>query len=201
MERNVFKIATGLVVASILVAVFAWKNGAKPGSKIMKEHTVAIDAKSGLDYIDPTIGNLPQVLAPTYPVANIPNQMIRVFPTRQNYADKKIANFPLTIVSYRTAKVFAVKPWVDKVDQNAWQTQLSSSHDHEEYHPWYFSTNVKSDSIKVEFSPGKKCGFYRFTFPDNAAKQLLFDVYNHKGASQWSFDGNEMTGMETFKGI
>ena len=198
MKTNIFKIMAGVVLIVIVVVAFAWKGGEQfDQKKVLLYHTTQ-QAKSNLDYIDPTIGNLPQVLAPTYPVAHLPNQFIRVFPSRHNYADKEIANFPLSIVSHRTAKVFSVKPWAGKIDQQIWQTRLSYDRSQEENHPWYFSTFITNGNIKVEFTPGSKTGFYRFTFPGKAAKQLLFNVYAGKRMSKWSFNGNEITGMETY---
>jgi hypothetical protein len=39
------------------------------------------------DYIDPTIGNVAPLLNPNRPVVMLPNQMVRVFPKRQDHLD------------------------------------------------------------------------------------------------------------------
>ena len=36
-------------------------------------------------YVDPTIGNVSQLLVPTYPTFSLPNQMIRMFPIKPDY--------------------------------------------------------------------------------------------------------------------
>ncbi|MCK7531334.1 MAG: hypothetical protein MZV63_10020 [Marinilabiliales bacterium] len=43
---------------------------------------------------------------------------------------------------------------------SAWDKQL------EKATPYYFSTWLEDYDITAEFSPGKKSGFFRFTFPD-----------------------------------
>ena len=38
-------------------------------------------------YIDPRIGNVSQLLDPTYPTFSLPNQMLRMFPVKSDYID------------------------------------------------------------------------------------------------------------------
>src|ERR1700712_797976 len=64
--------------------------------------------KRTLDYIDPTIGNIGQLLEPTRPTVFLPNQMIRVYPIRKDYLDDRISSFPLTMVSHRLGEVFSI---------------------------------------------------------------------------------------------
>src|SRR6266702_3320685 len=47
-------------------------------------------APQNLDYIDPTIGNMGQLLEPTRPTAHLPNQLIRFTPQRNDYLDDQI---------------------------------------------------------------------------------------------------------------
>ena len=65
-----------------------------------------------LQYIDPTIGNVGQLLEPTRPTVHQPNQMIRMAPIRKDYLDQHISSFPLNIVSHRLGEVFSLKPTV-----------------------------------------------------------------------------------------
>src|SRR3978361_2281275 len=65
---------------------------------------------SNLDYIDPRIGNVGQLLEPTRPTMHLPNQMIRMYPKRADYIDDQISSFPLNMVSHRLGEVFSIKP-------------------------------------------------------------------------------------------
>ena len=67
---------------------------------------------NNLQYIDPTIGNVGQLLEPTRPTVHQPNQMIRMAPIRKDYLDQYISSFPLNIVSHRLGEVFSLKPTV-----------------------------------------------------------------------------------------
>ncbi len=156
--------------------------------------------KSNLEYVDPTIGTVGQLLEPTRPTIQLPNQMIRVAPQRKDYLDNQISSFPLNIVSHRLGQVFSIKPSVKPVSRESWSTKMMYDHDLEVNHPWHYSTYLLDDEVTVDFTPGKKTGIYRFRFPQSAHKSILLDVYNG-GTSQYSFPSpTEVTGMETWHG-
>ncbi len=157
--------------------------------------------QSNTQYVDPTIGNEAQLLEPTRPTVQLPNQPIRFTPQRNDYMDDQISSFPLTIVSHRLGQVFAIKPSVHEIDNAAWGSKMTYDHDLEVNRPWYYSTYLIDDDMTVEFTAGKRSGFFRFHFPAAASnKSILFDVYNG-GPSRWQFlSANEMEAMETYHG-
>src|SRR6202022_1039012 len=73
-----------------------------------------------LDYIDPTIGNIGQLLEPTRPTISLPNQGVRMYPIRKDYLDDCISSFPLTMVSHRLGEAFSIKPYSKEVSAEAW---------------------------------------------------------------------------------
>jgi predicted alpha-1,2-mannosidase len=151
-------------------------------------------------YIDPTIGNVGQLLEPTRPTVHLPNQMIRFTPQRKDYMDDQITSFPFNIVSHRLGQVFSVKPAVAKPTPAAWQAKMTYDHDLEINRPWYYSTFLVDEGLNVEFTAGKKTGCFRFRFPEQGEKVLLFDTYND-GPAAWQFEpGNVITAMETYNG-
>jgi len=153
---------------------------------------------SNLEYIDPRIGNVGALLQPTRPAVQVPNQLIRMYPQRADYIDDQISSFPLTIVSHRLGEVFAIKPSVKPPSPAAWKEKMTWDHDLEITRPWYYSTYLVDDDITVAFTPGKKAGYYRFTFPANTPKSILFDLYND-GESEFNFiSDREITGIETY---
>jgi predicted alpha-1,2-mannosidase len=150
--------------------------------------------------VDPTIGNIGQLLEPTRPTASLPNQPIRVYPIRKDWLDDQITCFPLTAVSHRLGEVFALRPSTKPVDLRQWSVRMPYDHDLEITRPWYYSTFLLDDNITVEFTPGRLTGFYRFQFPAHVSPTLLLDMFND-GESSWHFDnGGEITGMETWQG-
>ena len=155
---------------------------------------------ANLDYVDPTVGNVGWLLEPTRPTVQLPNQLIRFTPQRKDYMDDQISDFPLTIVSHRLGQVFSIKPSLGATD-DAWDARMTYDHDLEVNKPWYYSTYLIDEGITVEFTAGKKVGYYRFHFPvGNAQRSVLFGVYND-GPSDWHFiSDKEVAGMETYHG-
>jgi predicted alpha-1,2-mannosidase len=155
---------------------------------------------SNIDYIDPTIGNVGQLLEPTRPIVQLPNQLIRFTPQRKDFLDDQISSFPLTIVSHRHGQVFSLKPSIGAITDKSWKAKMSYDHNLEINRPWYYSTYLVDDAVKVEFTAGKKTGFYRFSFPDVKSKSILFSPYNG-GTSSFNFlSSTEFSGMETYRG-
>jgi predicted alpha-1,2-mannosidase len=154
---------------------------------------------NNLLYVDPTIGNIGQLLQPTRPTVQLPNQMMRMFPQRKDYTDDQISSFPLIIVSHRLGQAFSIKPAIGQMNADSWKQKMTYDHDLEITRPWYYSTYLVDDDITVEYTPGKKTGIYRFSFPANALQRsLLFNTFND-GESGFSFiSADEVTGMETY---
>ncbi|MDB5120123.1 MAG: putative Alpha,2-mannosidase [Sphingobacteriales bacterium] len=158
------------------------------------------EGKDNLRYVDPLIGNSSQLLQPTRPTVQQPNQMVRMFPQRNDYLDDQISSFPLIIVSHRLGEAFSLKPSIGPISAASWNKRMTYDHDMEITRPWYYSTYLVDEDINVEFTPGKKTGFYRFEFPENSSKSILLGMYN-TGSSEWKFiSDKELTGFETYHG-
>jgi predicted alpha-1,2-mannosidase len=128
-------------------------------------------ADSGLSYVDPKIGGVGILLQPTRPNVQIPYQLVRMNPGRRDYLDDQIRSFP--------ASGFSIMPFTGTLTSgaplSAWDEQL------EKLTPYYYSTWLEDYDVTVEFSPGIKAGYYRFTFPDKAMKNIYLG--NIRGAT------------------
>jgi predicted alpha-1,2-mannosidase len=148
-------------------------------------------------YVDPLIGNVAPLLNSNRPVAHLPNQMVRVFPTRQDHLDDQITAFPLTSLNVITPQVvFGVKPAVGQLTDTLWRRRMTYEYDSEVLRPWYYSTYLLEEGVTVEFTPGARTGIYRFTFPEGVRKNLLLTHYYEKGLYEITGGGSEVTGTE-----
>ena len=154
-------------------------------------------SSGGIDFVDPDIGGVGLLLQPTRPTVQLPNQMIRVYPVRRDYLDDQIRYFPLTLISHRNGELFGIMPFTGEITPgqpvSAWDNQLEIAT------PYYLSTWLETFGIMVEFTPGKKSGYFRFTFPGDAAKNLfLANIRN--GRWQMS-EATTITGEDSFSGM
>jgi predicted alpha-1,2-mannosidase len=155
--------------------------------------------KTVLAYIDPTIGNVGQLLEPTRPTVHLPNQVIRVYPIRKDFLDDQISCFPLTVVSHRLGEAFAIKPFVGSADSVSWNQRLAYDQELEVNRPWYYSVYLIDNGISVEFTPGKKTGIYRFTFSRPGEKSVLLNLFNQgPGSGLRLISDHEINGIEIY---
>lgn len=150
-----------------------------------------------LQYIDPTIGNVAALLQPTRPTVQLPHEMIRMYPTRKDYTDDEIADFPLIIVSHRLGQAFSIKPSRRAADE---PKLMACDQGAEITRPWYYYTYLLDEEVAVEFTAGKKTGIFRFAFGGGRPRSVVLGGYNAGGA-KWTFqpDGS-VTGVEVYHG-
>ena len=124
-------------------------------------------------YVDPRIGNVSWFLVPTYPTFQQPNQMLRMFPVKENYISDEVQAFPLQVISHRSAGIFRIRLSTGAVASEDWELSMPIDHDLEIMHPWYYETTLIEEDIQVAFTPGKKAAIYRFAFPSSPQKNIL----------------------------
>ena len=157
------------------------------------------ETRSNLDYVDPHIGGMGHLLHPTRPNVQLPNQMIRIHPVRTDYLDDQISFFPLTMISHRKGELFGIMPYSCSSADEKWRERQTYDHDLEIVRPNYYSTYFIDSGIRTEFTPGSKTGYFRFTFPAQAAGILKLQI-NHDG--QWYIGAaNFVSGEERFFGM
>lgn len=151
---------------------------------------------SNLKYIDPTIGNVAPLLNTNRPMVHLPNQMVRMFPKRQDHLDMQITDFPLLALNMITPQViFGIKPSTGEVSDTGWFRRLNYDHDFEITRPWYYSVSLPDYRVLTEYTPGERTGIYRFTFPAGVKKNLLLSHYYANGKYEF-INANAIAGTE-----
>ncbi|MEX2370879.1 MAG: GH92 family glycosyl hydrolase [Bacteroidales bacterium] len=137
-------------------------------------------------YIDPTIGNVSQLLVPTYPTIHLPNQMLRMIPVKEDYLSDQVEAFPLHVHAHRNRGLFQIKVTTGEVVPSSWRKKMIIDHDLETVHPWHYSTYLIEDNIRVSFAPGPRSGIYKYEFPKRDGRNLLV-----KGSREMTLDEHE----------
>lgn len=153
---------------------------------------------NNIQYVDPRIGNVGWLLVPTRPTVQVPNQMIRMYPERTDHLDDQIKYFPLSVAAHRNGNLFGIMPATGDLNYtdnpvSAWDSHLEITQ------PNYYFTWLEDYDVKVEFTPGKKAGFFRFSFPEGKAKHVLL---KNLSPGKWvSTDGETFESTEFFNGM
>ncbi|WP_446745913.1 GH92 family glycosyl hydrolase [Silvibacterium acidisoli] len=141
-----------------------------------------------MEYVDPTIGNVGLLLAPTRPAVYLPHSMVRMYPLREDALDVRIQAFPLTISSHRDKELFSIMPGDGK----------PAVYDQEVTTPYYYSTRFSASGVTTEFTTAERSGYFRFTFPHSKASLVLA---NRVAGDLTLHDGNVVEGEEQFSGM
>jgi predicted alpha-1,2-mannosidase len=153
-------------------------------------------ATAQVDFVNPTIGNVGQLLEPTRPTVSLPNSMIRVYPVRKDGLDDQIHSFPLTIISHRLGELFWLMPNDGAPEADAWNRP--QAYDQAKETPYYYAARFDDSLIKTEFTPAARAGYFRFTFPSGKPVLLLA---NKQGGELATVGANAVSGVEKFNGM
>lgn len=149
-------------------------------------------------YVDPTIGNVSQLLVPTFPTFSLPNQMIRMFPIKPDYIADQITAWPFQVETHRTAGILKMKVTLGEITPESWKRKMTIDHDLEVVHPWLYSTYLVDDNITVSFAPAKKCGIYKIDFPASGKKNILVEGTNAMKSETLEKNGFSMVERYTY---
>jgi predicted alpha-1,2-mannosidase len=140
----------------------------------LSSFTVVVGQEDFTKYVDPKIGNVSQLLVPTFPTFSLPNQMVRMFPIKPDYIADQVTAWPLQVESHRTPGIMLLKVSLGEIDAKSWNRKMTIDHDMEVVRPWLYSTYLVDDDITVSFAPAKKCGIYKIDFPASEKKNIMF---------------------------
>ncbi len=125
------------------------------------------------DFVDITIGNVVPYLVPTFPTIQRPNQMMRMYPVKADYISDQLLGLPMQVWAHRKPGMLQIKASTKPSKSVDWTKPMIIEHDLELYHPWFYSTYLIEDDIRISYSPGEKTAIYKFEFPQGAESKLL----------------------------
>ena len=153
--------------------------------------------KTGLRYVDPNIGGVGVLLQPTRQTTQIPNQLVRVSPSRGDLLDDRVSDYPLTLTSHRQQSVFGFLPLKEgRFDGQVWDAR--QVYDHEKATPYNYSAELEGCSIRYSVTP--KCGIMEVAFDGIGGNILRFRTLNGNGGYS-VISPTEISGQENFSGM
>lgn len=152
--------------------------------------------KEPVDYVNNRIGNISILLMPTYPVTHLPNSMLRMVPSHDDFVSDRMRGFPLNIPMHRQGDVLLLKPFCGNED--ILNPDFQYRYDQETSSPYQYSVWLDDFSIAAEFAPASKSGIYSFTFEKDAPRYIVLRTVNN---GEIHVEGNCMWGYEKYNGI
>ena len=152
--------------------------------------------KTPVDYVNNRIGNISHLLVPTYPTTHLPNSMLRMIPTHNEFTTDRMEGLALNSPSHRQGYSLLLLPY--RGDIKDFDENLKYRYDHEKSTPYNYSVYLDDFSVGVDFAPAAKSAIYRFRFEDSDRRLLLLKA---NGRGEIDIKDGALCGYDNFAGI
>ena len=132
--------------------------------------------KQPVDYVNPNIGGIGQLLTATVPYVQYPYGMARVAPvTTPGITDRYLADRIFG---------FPAGPALLMASDGAEEAKLADyasdfDHDFETATPYYYEAALQTWKIRAEATVTQEAAYYRFTYPASQHSHLVLGLHNH----------------------
>ena len=152
--------------------------------------------KTPVDYVNNRIGNISHLLVPTYPTTHLPNSMLRMIPTHNEFTTDRMEGLALNSPSHRQGHSLMLLPY--RGDVKDFGGNLKYRYDHEKSTPYSYSVYLDDFSVGVDFAPAAKSAIYRFRFEDSDRRLILLKA---NGKGEIDIKDGALCGYDNFAGI
>ena len=115
------------------------------------------EEKEPVDYVNPYIGNISHLLVPTFPTVQLPNSMLRVYPTRADYTGEYLDGLPVVVTNHRERSAF-------RISVDTWDGPVTApsplSYDNERITPYSYRVTILDGDVDVRFAPSHQSAMY-----------------------------------------
>lgn len=149
----------------------------------------ALAQKDLVDYVNPYIGNISHLLVPTFATIQLPNSLLRIYPSRNSYTDELVEGLPVMVTNHREHSVFCITP----TQNSQLKPRIKTNWDHETITPYSFDMELADNSIRAQLAVSHQSAIYDITFY-NKDKDSYIIINSDKGALK--AEGNTISGYQ-----
>ena len=141
--------------------------------------TASSAVQEPVDYVNPYIGNISHMLVPTFPTIQLPNSLMRIYPTRGEYTHEMLDGLPMVVTNHRERSAFCMSV----TQSNSLQPIVSTNWDQEKITPYDYRVQISDNSIDVHLAVSHQSAIYELTFQD-PSKPATVLLYSEDGKMQ-----------------
>jgi predicted alpha-1,2-mannosidase len=149
-----------------------------------------------VDFVNPNIGGISQLLETTVPLVNLPNSMMRVHRLPGNYQAEKINGFPFILCGHRNGTAGLIMPTSGEKTSDIKRWQSYYDHDFETCTPYYYSVWLEDPDINLDFTVAEKSSYYQILWNKDEEKNLMIRVTTYGLVKV--IDKNTVEGYEVY---
>ena len=145
--------------------------------------------KELVDYVNPYIGNISHLLVPTFATIQLPNSLLRIYPSRYSYTDELVEGLPVMVTNHREHSAFCISP-----TQNSELTPtVKMNWDHETITPYSFDMELADNTMRAQLAVAHQSAIYDISFYDKDKDSYII-LNSEKG--NLTVDGNVIKGYQ-----
>lgn len=151
----------------------------KPFLALLLAAPLALNAASGkqpVDYVNPYIGSISHLLVPCFPTIQLPNSLMRIYPTRGDYTTEMLDGLPMVVTNHRERSAFRIS--VTQGDEV--HDVMPVTWDHEKVTPYDYQVQVADNTIGVHLAVSHQSAIYEFSFQD-PSKPATITLFTDNG--------------------
>ena len=142
-----------------------------------------------VDYVNPYIGSISHLLVPCFPTIQLPNSLMRIYPSRNDYTTEYIDGLPIVVTNHRERSAFRLS-----VTQGEELSPIiTTTWDNEKVTPYDYQVQIVDNSIDVHLAVCHQSAIYELTFRD-PSKPATVLFYTQNGKMQ--VDGRTASGSQ-----
>lgn len=129
-----------------------------------------------VDYVNPYIGSISHLLVPCFPTIQLPNSLMRIYPTRSDYTTELLDGLPVVVTNHRERSAFRLS-----VTQGEHlRPIIPVSWDHERVTPYDYQVQVADNTIDAHLAVCHQSAIYEITVQD-PSKPITVLLYTDNG--------------------
>ena len=136
-------------------------------------------AAEPVDYVNPYIGSISHLLVPCFPTIQLPNSLMRIYPTRNEYITEYLDGLPIVVTNHRERSAFRLS--VTQGDEL--RPIISTNWDHERVTPYDYQVSIADNTIDAHLAVCHQSAIYELTFAD-PSKPATIILYTESGRMQ-----------------
>ena len=130
-----------------------------------------------VDYVNPYIGNISHLLVPTFATIQLPNSLMRIYPTRGDYTSELLDGLPVVVTNHRERSAFRISV----TQGGALKPVIRTNWDQERVTPYSYYVEIDNNTINVSLAVSHQSAIYDFEF-QNADEPATVIVTTDNGA-------------------
>ena len=142
-----------------------------------------------VDYVNPYIGNISHLLVPTFATIQLPNSLMRIYPTRGDYTSELLDGLPVVVTNHRERSAFRISV----TQGGALKPVIRTNWDQERVTPYSYYVEIDNNTINVSLAVSHQSAIYDFEF-QNSDKPATVIVTSDNGAM--NVHGNRAEGYQ-----